>query len=582
MNNVKAGTLCICTRFLFITDMCRKREVDRYLFITGIIVLLILAVFYRGVMEEKKKHINLRKTLQEGYGKVNERKWQPGELERISFYGKRGNEAMSIDSQTWNDLDMDEVFKQMAYTGSSLGDDYLYALLHQPGKSVEELKRLEEKIAFYQTREKERLDLQLLFIELGRMKKYSLSQYLDYMEEKKAEGNGKHHLSNILLLLSPLLMFFSVGIGLSAFFLCLFINVYTYFKNKADMEAYLVSFRYILTMLDMAERIEKRLDPVWNTDKESLREVISIFRGFRKNSFLLMSRGRMAGQGVELILDYLRMCFHLDMIKFNSMLLQLQKDMKQVWKIYELLGELDSCLAIGAYRAYLPVYCIPDFWEKKEMDMVEGYHPLLKKAVSNSLHMEKNILLTGSNASGKSTFLKTIGLNVLLAQTIHTCTAKNFRLPLCRLYTSLSLKDSLFKQESYYMAEIKAIKRILDSAAGGGQVVCMVDEVLRGTNTRERIAASAQILLKMYRMGILCLAATHDRELTEILEGEYENYHFQEELAGGDVKFSYRLKSGRADSSNAIGLLEELGYGSEVTVGARRMIEEFEKKGEWK
>ena len=65
MNNVKAGTLCICTRFLFITDMCRKREVDRYLFITGIIVLLILAVFYRGVMEEKKKHINLRKTLQE-------------------------------------------------------------------------------------------------------------------------------------------------------------------------------------------------------------------------------------------------------------------------------------------------------------------------------------------------------------------------------------------------------------------------------------------------------------------------------------------------------------------------------------
>ena len=202
--------------------------------------------------------------------------------------------------------------------------------------------------------------------------------------------------------------------------------------------------------------------------------------------------------------------------------------------------------------------------------------------INLTIYKGEKILIAGPSGCGKSTFLKTIGLNVLLAQTIHTCTAKNFRLPLCRLYTSLSLKDSLFKQESYYMAEIKAIKRILDSAAGGGQVVCMVDEVLRGTNTRERIAASAQILLKMYRMGILCLAATHDRELTEILEGEYENYHFQEELAGGDVKFSYRLKSGRADSSNAIGLLEELGYGSEVTVGARRMIEEFEKKGEWK
>ncbi len=550
--------------------------------ISGIIVLLVLAAFYRGVTEEKKKRISLRKALQEGYGRANKREWQTGELEQISVYGKRQDGDEGIDLQTWNDLDMDEVFKQMAYTGSSLGDDYLYALLHQPARSKEELERLEEKITFYQTREKERLDLQILFLRLGRMKKYSLAQYLGYMEEKKAEGNGKHHLGNVLLALSFFLMFFSVGIGLTAFFICLFVNIYTYFKHKADMDAYLVSFRYILTMLDMAERVEKQLDSLWKEEKEELRETIRLFQRFRKNSFLLMSRGRLAGQGLELILDYLRMCFHLDMIKFNSMLSIFQQNSSQLWKTYEILGELDGCLAIGAYRAFLPVYCIPDFWEKREMDMEEGYHPLLKKAVSNTLHMEKNILLTGSNASGKSTFLKTMGLNVLLAQTIHTCTAKSFHLPLCRLYTSLSVRDSLFLQESYYMAEIKAIKRILDSAAQGGQVVCMVDEVLKGTNTRERIAASTQILLKMSEMGILCLAATHDRELTELLEKGYENYHFQEELDGGDVKFSYELKPGRADSSNAIGLLEELGYGSEITLGARRMIEEFERRGAWK
>ena len=110
----------------------------------------------------------------------------------------------------------------------------------------------------------------------------------------------------------------------------------------------------------------------------------------------------------------------------------------------------------------------------------------------------------------------------------------------------------------------------------------MVDEVLRGTNTRERIAASCQILLMMCKLGILCLAATHDRELTQLLEEEYENYHFQEELVDGDVKFTYRILPGRADSSNAIGLLEQLGYGSEITQGARHMIEKFERQGEWK
>ena len=110
----------------------------------------------------------------------------------------------------------------------------------------------------------------------------------------------------------------------------------------------------------------------------------------------------------------------------------------------------------------------------------------------------------------------------------------------------------------------------------------MVDEVLRGTNTVERIAASTQILRQMSRMGILCLAATHDGELTKTLEEEFDNYHFEEELIRGDVRFSYQLLPGKAESSNAIRLLEELGYSPQVTEGARKMIEEYRKQGEWR
>ena len=154
-------------------------------------------------------------------------------------------------------------------------------------------------------------------------------------------------------------------------------------------------------------------------------------------------------------------------------------------------------------------------------------------------------------------------------------------MPFCSLYTSMSLKDSLTLKESYYMAEIKAIKRILDAAGREEMIVCMVDEVLRGTNTIERIAASTQILKGMAGRNIMCLAATHDIELTKTLAKEYDNYHFEESLAKGDVLFSYKLKKGKAKSSNAIDLLANLGYDIKLIEEARNMVAYFEEKGEW-
>lgn len=553
---------------------------EELLLLGGILAVLLYAL-YKGSMERKKRQRFLKQTLQADYGKANPRKWKNGELEVISQYTKEMRKADCVDNLTWEDLNMDEVYQQMAYTGSSVGDDYLYFLLHHPQQSQKKLEELENKISYFQQNAEERVNLQLLFHEMGRLKNYSLCRYLRHMEGLIPGKNGIHHLMNTLLISSFILMGFSTEMGFVLLFACLCYNFISYFRYKAEMEPYLTSFRYILSLLDFAERIGLELAPVWKKEKESLKEKEKIFKSLQKNSFLLLSRGHMAGQGMELILDYLRMSFHLDIIKFNAMLKQLKQCMDDVWEVYALLGELDSCLAIGAYRASLPIFCAPRFDDKGEIFMEEGYHPLIQEAVPNSLSMKRNILLTGSNASGKSTFLKTMGINVLLAQTIHTCPAKAFCLPSCRLFTAISLKDNVFLQESYYMAEIRAIKRIIDCAGEGRPVVCMVDEVLRGTNTVERIAASTQILLQMSRMGILCIAATHDGELTKLLEKDYDNYHFEEEVIQGDVKFSYRLQPGRAESSNAIRLLEELGYSSQVTEGARKMIEEYRKQGEW-
>ena len=149
----------------------------------------------------------------------------------------------------------------------------------------------------------------------------------------------------------------------------------------------------------------------------------------------------------------------------------------------------------------------------------------------------------------------------------------------------MSLKDSLETGESYYMAEINSIKRILESKKSGNDVLCFLDEVLRGTNTVERVAAATEILRYLSGSNIITIAATHDIELTYILEKVYNNYFFREEIKKEDDKediyFSYKLNSGRSDTRNALLLLKVMGYPEEIYENAGKLSEGFLNTGKW-
>lgn len=546
-----------------------------------ILICIFLFVVIKGNIDNKKNIEKNKRDFKKNFGKENTRVWKSGDLDRISYYAKHREAEQTVDDLTWNDLDMDLIYRQMAYTQSSLGDDFLYYLLKNPVKEELVLEEREKKIVCLNLNQDVRLNMQMLFSGLGHMERFSLAQYLEFLMKEKSGENRKHYIADIFIGFSILLMVFHVGFGLILFFSLILYNVVSYFKDKSYFEPYLVSVRYLFKVLDCAKEIRKELPVEWKNEKEELNKILDVIRPIRKNSYLVMSPGRMVGEGLELILDYLRMCLHLDIIKFNRMLTGLQQYEKELWSLYEILGEIDAYIAVAQYREYLSKTCCPIFVQDKEMEMVEGYHPLIENPVCNSIKVDKCVLLTGSNASGKSTFLKTMAVNVLMAQTIHTCMAKEFKLPFCKLLTSMSLKDSLSMKESYYMAEIKAIKRILDAEVREDMIVCMVDEVLRGTNTVERIAASTQILKAMTGKRIMCFAATHDVEMTKTLENEYDNYHFEESLVKGDVQFSYKIKLGKANSSNAIDLLANLGYDDKIVDKARDMVKRFETQGEW-
>ncbi len=552
--------------------------------IFGFIVIaavFLLVFFISGMINEKNEFKRYRDKLLNEYGFENKRQYSREGYESLSGYYRQHKGKYTIDDITWNDLNMDDVYRQMNYCKTSAGDEYLYYRLRSPYVEGENFSFFERKVSFYQANAKERLELQLILHKMGYTGKYSIYDYLDNLHAIENRSCKKDIFGAVALLLAIVYAFINTGWGLALIFIVLLYNLVTYFKSKSEIDPYITSFRYIFRILHEIDDLKKCKHEVVKEEIEQLTLLSNKFDKFVRFSYLLMSPNRMNGDMMELGLDYIRMFFHLDIIKFHSMLEEVKKYRSEINEMLTLIGKLDMYLSVGEYRSYIGEYCLPEFkafhYEAKAL-----YHPLLKEPVKNDVAIKKSVLITGSNASGKSTFLKTVALNAILAQSIHTVCADCYKGDYFRVYSSITLKDNIFEGDSYYMTEIKSIKRILDAAKEkGAPVLAFVDEVLRGTNTIERIAASGVILQQLAQYNGFCFAATHDLELTEILNHDYENVHFEEVLQDGDISFPYRLQNGAATTRNAIALLKIMGYDNTITQKAQNQAQRFEINRKW-
>lgn len=552
-----------------------------YIAAFGIGIIIVIVNMYQAEKSRKKRFL---KKLEEEWGKFSEREYSYEEYECISHYYQSKEYENYIDDITWNDLDMDSIFKAMNNTQSSLGAEVLYEMLRVPALEEGTLKERERVIRFITEHPEQRTRLQVIFSGIGRTKAYSVTDYISMLDQVKLSSNGKHVVIALIALISIVSIFINPIWGL-VFVLCTFaLSAGTYYREKGQVEPYLTSFAYVLRMLKASELIQKENITELKEYCEELKALNKRFTAFRKNAGLVMGM-KSSGSPMDMLFDYVRMFFHVDLLKFNQMVSILKKEKESCSRMIGLLGNLEAAIAVASFRQALPMYSLPEFADTKEcfMEAEELYHPMISEAVSNGITLKKGALITGSNASGKSTFLKTVAINAILSQSIHTSIAKSYHAPFFRVYSSMSLRDNLAGNESYYMVEIKALQRILRASKEGDiPMLSFVDEVLRGTNTVERIAASSHILKELNQRNVLSFAATHDIELTYLLEDEYENFHFTEEIKEGDILFSYRLFQGRAQSRNAIKLLELMGYDRQIVESALSCANNFLETGQWK
>lgn len=556
-----------------------------YLVLTAALLIFLLVVFVREAYQARKRRERFRQSLYDNFGKLPTREYTLENSAHISGYYQRHQEEGQLDDITWNDLSMDDVFKRMNYTHSATGEEYLYYMLRSIRSTKVELEHFEELVQWFSGHEDERVNVQYLMSELGYTGKYSLYDYIDNLNYLGERSNLKNHLLNALYIPLIALIPFELSLAIAGISILSVYRIMTYFKEKKEIESYIVSFAYVTRLILAADKLCKIPLAACTKELQTVKKCLDYLRGISNGFGLVASIGnpKSSGNPLEVILDYVRMIFHVDMIIFNRMLKQLREKIEYVDELIATLGMLEVSISVGSFRASLKNgYCVPELTEgDKSIQVEEGYHPLLEEPVKNSIHATRGVLLTGSNASGKSTFLKMMAINAVLAQTVHTCAAKVYRAPVWAIYSSMALRDDIESGESYYIVEIKALKRILDAQKRGERVLCFVDEVLRGTNTVERIAASTQILKSLGEGEVLCFAATHDIELTELLKEDYDNYHFEEEIRDGDISFQYKLLSGKATTRNAIRLLEIIGYSPEVTGRAFARAERFVETGTW-
>lgn len=252
------------------------------------------------------------------------------------------------------------------------------------------------------------------------------------------------------------------------------------------------------------------------------------------------------------------------------------------------MAQIEAVLALGCFAreqggAVFPEIEDPvaDATSRPGLLLEHATHPLIdpRRVVGNDIALglgEGNTLwlITGSNMSGKSTFLRAVGVCTLLAQVGSAVPARAMRMTLVRLITDLRVRDDIGKGESYFLAEVRQLRRMIAAESSEAiPVLGLVDEPFRGTNHQEQHAATLAIVEHLQRAPGLFLLATHDRELATVAEaGGVANFHFQEDLRDGQLVFDYLLRDGVARTRNAIRVLEREGYPDDLVARAHAIV----------
>jgi hypothetical protein len=551
----------------------------------GVVVVFIVTTVVVTFVLQKQTEKRLYNQFKNMFGKPPE----PGEdglppclenIESIARYAKITEEnepgLWRLDSTTWNDLDMDKIFARINICQSSVGEEYLYNCLHELQQNPEPLSEREKLIKYLSAKPEDRLAIQLILAKMGKENYNGLVRIIFNTNERFLRFQWIYRVLAVLPLLAAAFIFLHVPMGFIALVASFVTNFFVHERVKNHLEEDLPAIGYLNLMLRCCKKLcAKNIDlPVF----AKMKQHFALFRPVMNR--MPQGQNRNVYLDFDFIIDYVRILFLNDVRNYNRLAQTILKYGDEIHALYKSVGEVEVALCVLNFRLSLPVYCLPDFIKEPHIEFTDLIHPLITKPVANSGAITNDSLLTGSNASGKSTFIKSLALGGVLAQTLNTCAAARFATRMSWIMTSMVMRDDLSGGDSYFIVEIKSLQRMMERVKKH-PCTCYIDEILRGTNTVERIAASSSVLEWLNSQKCLCVAASHDIELTFLLASYYDNYHFREQITTDGVIFDYKLKTGPSTTRNAIKLLDVMDFDPKIVQKAEEMAKIYDRNQKW-
>lgn len=521
----------------------------------------------------------MKQTANNHPGKIKTEEFNLTDIAAYFLYKKQEEGSHALSEQTCSDLGTEELFTFVDRTQSRVGQQYLYHILCTVPRTTGEIEQNEDIIGHLQTDGGLQERLTKVLSGLQDTEAYTIVRLLT---DELPDASGKTRITlTVLKFLPTLFLLLYLLAQVSAygilFLAAIIANVVIHYTFKMKSIDYIYSVPQLIKLMSIAGKLCKY--PELSKLTKDIPEALATLKPIRRTALFLRMENKMQSDIAAFVwffTELIHIFFLTEPLSFLQSVSILKNKNREIETVYRFVGLVDSLLSVYYLREELPYYCMPGKNEgKQRLASEEMYHPLIEDCVANSITIEgKSVLLNGSNMSGKTTFIRIAGINVLTAQTLHTAFARSFRLSApINIYSALMLADNLSEGKSFYMKEVDTIKDMIDRSQDGNTHLFLFDEIFKGTNTTERIAAAKSVLSYLNTPDNIIVASTHDTELATLLDSEYDLYHFSEVIHGNSFSFDYKLKSGPLYRRNAIRLLEINGFPPAIIQDAYRTID---------
>lgn len=522
------------------------------------------------MFNRKKRILN---SLEESFGSMKTEGFNFDLIKRYYANLKPSNKEQFLSDQTCDDLDFDLFFATIDRTNSKIGQQYLYSKARTFDYKSEKFERQERIIEHFEKHPNDRLKIQYQLQKLNNQQAYYITDLFQEELDERPKWFGFIPALSIGSIGSLILTIFNSHFIL--LFLGFFaINVLIHYGLKRKTNVFINSIPALLSLGAIAKKLSK-FEFLKSSDSSLDSSLASIALIRRKMSFFKIEQkvDSELEAAYWYLLELIKIVFLLEPLLLFSSLDILRNKSKEIERVYRFVGEADAIISVASLRKGLDSYCIPTIsHDVRTVQLKDIQHPLIPNCITNDVNFDKSVLLTGSNMSGKTTYIRAIGLNVISGITLNTCFASSATIPVAKLFSMIRIEDDLMTSSSYFFREADEMKKIIDSVGEDGFSIVLLDELFKGTNTLERIASAKSILTFLTKRNCQVFVSTHDIELTELLGNQFELAHFSETVTESDIHFDYKLKSGVPEKGNAIRILEMSGYPKEIIEDAQAQL----------